>query len=188
MLLFFNRIVSDRIVAGRDPLLSIQLIHDLSLYPFIFHVPSAISSSFSSTPASSAISVTAATLLHALLYPARSNSLPALPPVHKTLIESVNLSKDTKSRLFLAAALTPYRGITYTDSKEKTHPAVEAAIREGTKLGVQNHYLDGIPALFSAADLLKNPSSNNDKLRSPSERVAIGMALYLHLLHKVQHS
>jgi len=121
------------------------------------------------------MSVTAATLLHALIKPqtASTSSSIALPSVHKTLLSST-LSPGTKSRLFLAAALTPYRGILYTDSKKKSHFAVEAAIREGTRLGTQNHYLDGIPALFVAADLLKDPRLNNDKFQSPSERVAIG--------------
>jgi tRNA nucleotidyltransferase (CCA-adding enzyme) len=159
---------------GRDPLRSIQLINDLSLYPSIFSIPETISSTFSSTPGPPITSIAAATLLHALLKPTTSTSSSfAIPPIHKTLL-SLALSPSTKSRLFLAAALTPYRGITYTDSKNKSHLAVEAAIREGPKLGTQNHYLDGIPALFVAADLLKNPSPSNDKLKSPSERVAIG--------------
>jgi len=101
-----------------------------------------------------------------------------LPSVHETLLSST-FSPGTKSRLFLAAALTPYRGIQYTDSKKsdskkKPHFAVEAAIREGAKLGTQNHYLDGIPPLFVAADLLKDPRLINDKFQSPSERVAVG--------------
>jgi tRNA nucleotidyltransferase (CCA-adding enzyme) len=70
--------------------------------------------------------------------------------------------------------LTPYRGILYTDSKKKSHLAAEAAIREGLKFGTKNHYLDGIPALFVAAERLKDPQLSNDKLNSPSERVTIG--------------
>jgi hypothetical protein len=118
--------------------------------------------------------VAAATLLHFLLERTTcpSSSID-LPSVHKTLLSSI-ISPGVKSRLFLAAALTPYHGITYTDSKKKSHPAVEAALREGLKLGTQNHYLDGIPALFVAADLLKNPTLGNRKLTLPSERVAIG--------------
>jgi tRNA nucleotidyltransferase (CCA-adding enzyme) len=166
---------------GRDPLRSIQLIHDLSLYSSIFSIPEKITSTFSSTPGSPVTSVAAATLLQALLKPVSStSSFAALPSIHKTLISSA-LSPGTKSRLFLAAALTPYRGITYTDSKKKQHLAVEAAIREGLKLGTQNHYLDGIPALFIAADLFKDPTSN-DRLKSPSERVAIGQWFHLFLM------
>lgn len=118
-------------------------------------------------------SVVAAMLLSTLLNPTTLKSSSVLASVEKTLL-SPALSACTKSRLFLAAALTPYRGITYTDSKMKPRFAVEAVIREGCKLGTQNHYLDGIPALFAAADLLKDLVSNNDRLKTPSERVAIG--------------
>jgi tRNA nucleotidyltransferase (CCA-adding enzyme) len=77
--------------------------------------------------------------------------------------------------LYLACALTPYRGITYVDEKGKTRSAVEAAIREGLKVGTKNHYLDGIPSLFSASELLKAPDIDDDKFKTPSERVAIGL-------------
>lgn len=63
------------------------------------------------------------------------------------------------------------------DAKSKKQHAVEAAVREGTKLGSQNHYLDGVTPLFIAADMLKIPNLQNEKLRSPSERVAIGTCL-----------
>jgi tRNA nucleotidyltransferase (CCA-adding enzyme) len=72
--------------------------------------------------------------------------------------------------LYLACALTPYRGITYVDVKGKMHSAVEAVIREGLKVGTKNHYLDGIPSLFSASEILKAPD-----IETPSERVAIGL-------------
>lgn len=162
---------------GRDPLRAIQLIHDLSLYSSIFMVPSSIASTFSTTPTPSSTAVASATVLQHLLN-ANPSSAPFdhLPTIHKTLISSVT-TPGTRARLFLAAALTPYRGISYTDSKGKSHPATEPAIREGTRLGAQNHYLDGIPALFSAAELLKSPDPSNGKLRVPTERVAIGKSL-----------
>ena len=75
----------------------------------------------------------------------------------------------------MACALTPYRGITYVDEKGKNRSAVEAVIREGLKVGTKNHYLDGVPALFSAYELLKAPGVEDDKLNTPSERVEIGM-------------
>lgn len=144
------------------------------MYSSIFSIPGAITSTFSSTPGPPITSVAAATLLQALLEPTTSTSSSiVIPSIHKTLLSSI-VSPGTKSRLFLAAALTPYRGITYTDSKNKSHLAVEAAIREGLKLGTQNHYLDGIPPLFVAADLLQNPGTSNDQFKLLSERVAIG--------------
>jgi tRNA nucleotidyltransferase (CCA-adding enzyme) len=77
--------------------------------------------------------------------------------------------------LYLACALTPYRGITYVDEKGKNRSAVEAVIREGLKVGTKNHYLDGVPALFSASELLKAPGVGDNKLSTPSERAEIGM-------------
>ena len=75
----------------------------------------------------------------------------------------------------MACALTPYKGITYVDEKGKNRSAVEAVIREGLKVGTKNHYLDGVPALFSASELLKAPGFEDDKSKTPSERVEIGM-------------
>ena len=56
------------------------------------------------------------------------------------------------------------------DLPRTLHLAVEAAIRDGVKLGNQNHYLDGIPALFQAVDVLKEPQLGGEK-----ERVKMGM-------------
>jgi tRNA nucleotidyltransferase (CCA-adding enzyme) len=78
----------------------------------------------------------------------------------------------------MGAALTPFRGITYTDSKKKSHPAAEAVIREGLKLGTQNHYLDGVPLLFASAEMLADPDLSQDRFKIPSERVAIGPFLF----------
>jgi tRNA nucleotidyltransferase (CCA-adding enzyme) len=156
-------------IPGPDPLRAIQLINDLFLHPSLFSMPSSIVSSFSSPPAHFSTSIAAATILHTLLY---SPTSPPLPPIHPTLLTSLHSSPSLTARLFLAAALTLYRGITYSDAKNKKHPAVEAAIREGLKIGTQNHYLDGIPPLFAAADLLREPSL--EKFKGPMERVTIG--------------
>lgn len=75
----------------------------------------------------------------------------------------------------MACALTPYRGITYVDEKGKKRPALEAVIREGLKVGTKNHYLDGIPHLFFASVLLNSPDIEDDKFKTPSERIAIGL-------------
>jgi tRNA nucleotidyltransferase (CCA-adding enzyme) len=75
----------------------------------------------------------------------------------------------------MACALTPYKGITYVDEKKKDRSAVEAVIREGLKVGTKNHYLDGIPALFLASELLKLPDVEDERFKTPSERVAIGL-------------
>ena len=82
-----------------------------------------------------------------------------------------------RARLYLAATLTPYKNITYRDKKNKPQPVIDFILRESLKLGTQNHYLDGIPSLFSAAQLLKSPTFVYDKDRHRSERVAIGWFL-----------
>ena len=74
----------------------------------------------------------------------------------------------------MACALTPYRGIAYVDNKNKERFALEAVIRDGLKVGTQNHYLDGIPALFLASGLIKSPDVQDDRFKTPSDRVAIG--------------
>lgn len=69
--------------------------------------------------------------------------------------------------------------MTYLDKKKKTQQAIEFIIRESVKLGKQNHFLDGVPALFAAARLLQNPTLDQEKFQKPSERVAIGRYRYL---------
>jgi len=68
------------------------------------------------------------------------------------------------------------------DAKNKNHLAVEAAIRVGLKLGTQNHYLDGIPPLFIAADLFKDPRLNSERFVGKSERVAIGPSCFFAMI------
>jgi tRNA nucleotidyltransferase (CCA-adding enzyme) len=164
---------------GRYPLLSIQLVDTLSLAPLIFDVPTSISSKFSSEPTPFHTALAAASILHLLLKlnPADNSSI-SLPDIHDELQEMLFEAKadsGTRARLFLGCALTPYRGITYTDAKKKSHPACEAALREGLKVGTQNHYLDGIPALFGAWEMLKGPVTGVADLEDTRhERVRIG--------------
>ncbi|EPQ61126.1 hypothetical protein GLOTRDRAFT_69359 [Gloeophyllum trabeum ATCC 11539] len=168
-------LLNDRFVAtdcniGRDPLRSVHLINDLSLYDSVFPLPSSVTSIQSKPPSHPSTSLAAASVLHTLL------STSSLPPLHPLFTStSTALDSSTKARLYFACALTPFAGITYTDAKGKVHPVVEAAIRECLKLGTQNHYLDGIPALFAAADVLRNPVL--ERFDQPSQRVAIGLVL-----------
>jgi tRNA nucleotidyltransferase (CCA-adding enzyme) len=146
-------------------------------------MPDSITATFSAPPASSIRSLAAASILHALVDP---DSVPhsQLPAIHPTLLSAVNADPSCKARLFLSAALTPYFGITYLDRKGKRLPAVELVIRESLKLGVQNHYLDGIPPLFAAAELLNDPTLGTGRFKVPSERVAIG-SWFLHISSQV---
>ncbi len=105
--------------------------------------------------------------------------------MHPLILSGLSSSTSVVPRLYMACALTPYRGITYVDEKGKKRPAVEAVIREGLKVGTKNHYLDGVPALFSASELLKAPDIEDDKFKTSSERVAIGVCRYWSLLFDV---
>lgn len=82
------------------------------------------------------------------------------------------------ARLYLAAILTPFQDVEYQDHKQKHHPLVEAVIRDSLKLGTQNHYLDGIPVLFAASQLIK-AQVMNDSL----DRVRLGLLLRNKLIH-----
>jgi len=154
---------------GRDPLHAIQLIRELGLYASIFWTSPTVLESFSSLPTDPLQGLIAATILQTLV-----TTPSPLPAIHPLLAQHFTLHPSTRPRLFLASALTPFKGITYRDVKEKIHPAVEAVLRDGCKLGSQNNYLSGIPTLFSAAELLENPTLEGDKFKRRPERVAIG--------------
>jgi tRNA nucleotidyltransferase (CCA-adding enzyme) len=146
-----------------------QLIDALGLYPEIFLIPPTIPSAPDVDPRTA---LAAVSILHTLLSTASAPAQPAplsLPPLHTALLSALSAAgaSDT-ARLYLAAALTPYANLTYTDRKGKTLPLCEAVIRDGLKLGTQSHYLDGIPPLFAAAVLLHNPDSSQG-------RVALGV-------------
>ncbi|KAF7340077.1 tRNA nucleotidyltransferase [Mycena venus] len=172
-----------KMMKGADPTRSIQMIDHLSLYESIFNViPPEVKASLSASLAPSTSSVKAACILRSILHPSGS-ALENITPVHATLVSSVKDDPAATARLHLAAALIPHFGITYEDKKKKAQSAVECAIRESLKLGTQNHYVDGIPLLFEAAQLLQNPDLSQEKFKTPSERVALGLFLREKPLH-----
>ncbi|PCH33236.1 hypothetical protein WOLCODRAFT_159930 [Wolfiporia cocos MD-104 SS10] len=167
-----------KMMKGRDPVRAIQLIDDLSLYSSIFLLPQVITSLLSEDLRPSSDSVAAATILGAICGTVSTStaSLP-LPSVHPFILSETLADRDVLGRIALACALTPYRGITYTDAKGKTHPAAEAVLRDGLKLGTQNHYLDGIPGLFAAWDILSERIAQYSPRDDDKDRAAIGMLL-----------
>jgi tRNA nucleotidyltransferase (CCA-adding enzyme) len=175
----------DKMMKAVEPLHAIQIIHDLSLYHTVFHVPIAIMDTASAPVAAPEHSLTACTLLYDLLFPASSSgSRRFTTRPHPTLVAHALNDRGTRARLFLSASLYSFAGIMYKDHKQKVHPLVEAVIREGLKLGNKNYYLDGIPALFDAAALFKGLSLEDDRFTTPSERVAIGLPLRHGKVHK----
>ncbi|KAF5392550.1 hypothetical protein D9757_002175 [Collybiopsis confluens] len=169
------------ILSGRDPVQSIFLIHQLSLFDSIFSaIPDHVRSTFSQPPSSKINSLIAVSVLEILL---ASPSSTALPAIHPLLLSAIQKDPTSRDRLYLASTLIPYLGINYKDAKNKEFPAVSYVIRESLKLGKQSHYLDGIPPLFEAADILRQPDLTSEKFKHPSERVAIG----LRIRHKAVH-
>lgn len=157
---------------GRDPLHSIRLIVSLNLLPSIFAVPPPISSTFTCPPGPPSTALSAATILHAALSNSFSDIL-KLPSLHPLFLSQLETDKSLRPRLFLASSLTPYANVQYTPPKKKqTAPAVEVVIREGLKLGLQNHYADGVPALFAASELLRGIDAS--QFEGPGERSRIG--------------
>ena len=141
--------------------MSIDMINGLTLYSTVFCVPDYMGITLSGSPSSPQKALQAAMILHALTSPAASTitlsglAFPSLPAIHPLLVSDLSSPASPLRRLYLAAALTPYRGLTFTQAKGKVRPAVDAVIREGLKLGAQHHYLDGIPVLFAGADVLQ---------------------------------
>lgn len=163
-----------KMMKGQDPLHSIRLIHELALYPSIFSaLPPEVSSTLSSAPSGSERAVSAAAILNTLLLPEQ----PSFPKVHHRLLAALQTDPSCRPRLYLATALIPYLGVTYRDKKKRLCPAVEVVTREALKLGKQNHYLDGIPLLFTAAELLGSFVTHHLTLPPAKERKTIGLIL-----------
>ena len=147
------------------------MVHELLLYDVVFSaVPGDITATFSETPAPSERALASASILHALLNDVDSD----LPPLHPSLFEATKTDASSVSRLYLASMLAPFANVTYVDKKHKSNPATAIVIRESLKLGTQNHYLDGIPPLFAAHQLLHDALDDPRRLESPSPRLAIG--------------
>ncbi|KAK0208895.1 hypothetical protein DFS33DRAFT_1254396 [Desarmillaria ectypa] len=161
-----------KMMKGDSPLHAIQLINDFELYDSIFSaIPLEIKNAFSRTPEKVILSLQCTAVLRALIEHPESSPLPLL---HRALLTAVNNDATCKSRLYLACAIAPYIGITYKDKKKKTYPAPFSVVHDSLKLGTQNHYSDGIPALVVASDLLKSPSLDDERFKTKPERVAIG--------------
>ncbi|KAJ7071400.1 hypothetical protein C8F01DRAFT_1317206 [Mycena amicta] len=166
-----------KMMKGSDPVRAIELIHDLSLYNAVFNVlPPKVVQSLSAPLAPSVSSVKAARIVRTILRPATD-----LPSIHPSILSVAKTDPSVAARLYLAAALTPFAGLTYLDHKKKPQSAMEGAIRESLRLGTQNHFLDGIPLMFAAAERLKNPVLN--RWKEPSERVALGLLLRERIIH-----
>jgi len=110
----------DKMMGGRNPLLSLRVLDDLSLFPLVFHIPPALASTLSSQPSSTSFALAAASILQTFLRP--DVALFRHPPIHPLISSGFSTSTSIVPRLYMACALTPYRGITYVDEKGKKAP------------------------------------------------------------------
>jgi len=104
-----------------------------------------------------------------------NSRIPSESQPNPLLLSVAQNDVSAKSRLFLAALLVPYLNMTYQDHKQKEQAVVTSAIRDSLKLGTQNHYLDGIPALFSCLSIIKKRIYDHQE--GPLSRVQIGLLL-----------
>ncbi|KAJ2919230.1 hypothetical protein MD484_g1082, partial [Candolleomyces efflorescens] len=171
----------DKMVQGQDPLHSIDLFHQLSLYDPVFFsaIPQDISSTFSEKTFPLNSGLANSTVLDAILKRLDAR----IPRPHPIYLRHFQKDSTAKPRLYLATALTPYYGAAYVDKKKKKHAAVEAVIRESLKLGVQQHYLDGIPVLFLAVDPVRQLCEGYASFPADKARSTIGVALRNKAIH-----
>lgn len=120
----------------------------------------------------------AALILRHILESQEQNVDHKFPSPHPLYFRAIENDKTCSSRLYLAAALTPYKHLTYRDKKHKDQQLVGLVIRESLKLGAQSHFLDGIPLLFTACNIIAPAIADPSKLHPTSERVGIGVLIY----------
>lgn len=113
---------------GRDPLHSLQLVEELGVHDEIFYL--APSAKPSQPVAPRKTSLIAATLIATFL--SRGFNSP-LPQLDERLTSHPLADHGTRRRLYLAAALTPFRDVSCPE-KKKIIPASEVVIREGAKV------------------------------------------------------
>lgn len=136
---------------------------------------SQVTSKFLATAPRTAL--TAASILDKFI---RTNKQDKLVP-HSAVISLLCEDAASRARLYFASLLFPYHGLTYIDTKKKTQSTVTAVIRESLRLGTQNHYLDGIPVLFSAISLIQNALEEYHK--APLTRAKLGLLLRNRFIH-----
>ena len=135
----------DKMLKADDPVVAFRHIHDFGLHALIFGLPSD-TKEVEPMPAEEDfvdLPLRAAETLASLL-----SSTAGLPPV---IVENVIsfLSPADKRRLYLAAALTPWRGVTCLDKRKRVW-AGEKVIADAVK--VRDQFSVASRTQFSAAD------------------------------------
>ena len=112
------------------------MIDDLALHDAIFWFPKTMMDILSHPPGPRSLGLVASSILYNLLFQfdGQEATVPfRLPPLHPSLFQHTGPDKDVRRRLYLAAAMTPFKGITYLE-KKKTVSAMEGLIRVGLKV------------------------------------------------------
>lgn len=170
----------------------------LDIYSSIIFLPpsfrktlASASTQESAEPSSPQTALSTALILDQILL-----STSSLPPIHPALVGPRVAEKKERSRLFLAAFASPYKGLTVKPGKTVLS-AAETIVKEGLKVSrgdrlqsrarvwahltrsfLWANQLSGADAtyvskLFQAADSLSNPDLS--KFPPPTRRSAIGM-------------
>ncbi|CAO3646439.1 unnamed protein product [Mucor fragilis] len=143
----------DKMMTGPFPLLSMQLIHQLDLYPIIMAAPHIIKSG---TVGDALLAVQAVGILQWLQQ-------------HDGLRAASN---EEKRSLVLAASVLPYYG-TVSEFKKKDIPAVQLVLRDSIK--TNNTDVATVNTVFRGVDKLQHMANSN--MQQPVKRSELGMLI-----------
>lgn len=159
----------DKMLKGPDPLLALRLIHHLSLYHLLFSPLASAGPPSAPLPEGAGDqALLAGEILQDILREGEQLGVP------HALLSPLREDKAARKKLWLAVALSPLKGLTYTE-KKKTLPLSDAVIRDSVKLPNAERAFVG--HIFSAADKLSHPTLERFAAQPARERSAIGLLL-----------
>ncbi|CEL51664.1 hypothetical protein RSOLAG1IB_00199 [Rhizoctonia solani AG-1 IB] len=159
-----------KMLKDKSPLLSLTTIEKYELYDTVFGIPPDLAAKASGIQRPQSTGVHAASILSGLF----DSVTTSLPAPHDELLKQVHGDHGLRQRLVFGATLTPWRDMVYP--QKKGHQSiVELIVKEGLKIGSQNHFIPSVPKLFTAHKKASNPSL--DKFEGPSQRALIGLLL-----------
>lgn len=158
----------EKMIKGPNPLLAIELITNLNLYPHIFVIPTAKPSNDPKDFFPAPYPISDALLGGQILTSIMSGNLRS--HVHPALFAKLNERK--LHAIWLAIALLPYRrGL--LKEKKKDITMAEVVIRDGIKLG--NAEREAVARLYAAHEKLSPPAFHSHE----PERLRSGLGLIL---------
>ncbi|KAF8710251.1 Poly A polymerase head domain, partial [Rhizoctonia solani] len=159
-----------KMLKDKSPLLSLTSIEKYGIYDTVFGIPPDLVGKATGIRHSRSTGINAASILCNFF-----NSAPTTLPIpHYELLKQAHEDHGLRQRLIFAAALTPWRDM-ICPQKKGHQSAVELIVKEGLKIGSQNHFIPSVPKLFAAHKKSSNPSL--EKFEGPSQRALIGLLL-----------